>query len=68
MADANAQAIADNAGKPRSITVDGRNVTQHSIQDQIAADRYRRQVNATGARGVLGGVVRRQKLIPPGGA
>lgn len=35
-----AQAIAINATGPKTVTADGQTVTQQSIQDQIAADRY----------------------------
>lgn len=34
--------IAENANAPKSATGDGHSVTTHSIPDQIAADKYRR--------------------------
>jgi hypothetical protein len=35
-----ADKIAENANSPSSVTVDGQTVSQHSIADQIAADKY----------------------------
>lgn len=38
--------IETNKDKPKSATVDGNTVTQHSLPDQIEADRYLREKNA----------------------
>jgi len=38
--------ILSNAGGPKSVTSDGQNVTAHSLQDQIAADKYLRGLDA----------------------
>jgi hypothetical protein len=45
MADAEAQAIADNAAAPKRVKGDEGEFEQHSIKDQIEADRYRRSVD-----------------------
>lgn len=57
----NANAIADNAAKPRSVSVDGQSVTQHSIPDQIMAEKFRRSQAAQAGGASLGGV-RIQKI------
>ncbi len=41
-----APAIAANAAAPRTVTVDGTTATQHSLPDQIAADKYLRAAGA----------------------
>lgn len=41
-----AETIAENAAKPQSASGDGEAVSQFSISDQIAADRYRRDQQA----------------------
>lgn len=38
--------IEANAEGPKKVTVDGMSVEQHSIQDQIEADRYLKSQNA----------------------
>ena len=55
--------VETSAGSPKSATVDGVNVTQHSLSEQIAADKYlrSRQVCLTPWN-----ALRRVKLIPPG--
>ena len=57
--------IRDNAAGPAKASVDGQSVEQHSIADQIAADRYLASKRATGGRG-LG--IKTTKLVPPGAA
>lgn len=59
------QAIAENAQGPKQAQVDGQVVTQHSILDQIAADRYLAAKKA--ARSKSKGL-RISKLVPPGAA
>ena len=56
-------AIQENAASPEEATVDGVHVKQHSLPDQIAADRYLESKKASRAKG-LG--VRRTKVVPPG--
>jgi hypothetical protein len=57
------EAIESNAKGPRSATTDGVQVTQHSIQDQIAADRH--LAESTGAAKAHRGL-RFTRLTPPG--
>ena len=61
-----AEAIEQNSLGPRSATVGGDTVTQHSIQDQIAADRYLASRRAA-SNGTLGFGIRTQRIKPPGG-
>jgi hypothetical protein len=56
-------AIQDAATEPEEATVDGVHVKQHSLPDQIAADRYLESKKASRAKGFR---VRRTKVIPPG--
>lgn len=50
--------IVENVQGPKSVTVDGRTVTQHSPREQIEADRYAKSNSATskklGFRRVVG--------------
>lgn len=63
-ADDIADAIAENATGPKSMSVDGQSVTQHSIDDQIkAANHVAGQTAASKPHFGL----RFTKLIPPGG-
>lgn len=39
----NADKIVESAQAPKAVETDGLRVTEHSIPDQIAADRYQRQ-------------------------
>lgn len=57
------QAIRDNATGPAKATGDSGSVEQHSLRDQIEADRYlaSRQAAAAPARSL-----RLTRLIPPG--
>jgi len=58
-------AIRDNAAAPAKASVDGQSVEQHSLADQIAADRYLASKQATRKAG-LG--LKTSKLVPPGAA
>ncbi|MCL4743587.1 MAG: hypothetical protein KJZ54_15440 [Phycisphaerales bacterium] len=57
------QAIKDNAAGPARAAVDGQSVEQHSLRDQIDADRYLASKEAVRRkdRGL-----RLTRLIPPG--
>lgn len=57
--------IRQNATGPARASVDGQSVDQHSLADQIAADRYLASKQASRKAG-LG--VKTSKLIPPGAA
>ena len=57
------QAIKENAAGPAKAAVDGQSVEQHSLRDQIEADRYLAGKEATRKKG-LG--VKLVKLEPPG--
>ncbi len=57
------QAIRDNAAQPAKASVDGQSVEQHSLKDQIEADRYLASKDAARKPG-LG--VKFAKLVPPG--
>jgi hypothetical protein len=56
-------AIKQNAQGPRQASSDGVSVQQHSLADQIAADKYlaARQARANPARAFT-----RAKIVPPG--
>ena len=56
--------IAENASAPQSVTIDGQTVSQHSITDQIKADRYRRTVAA--AKCNPAALINRVRIVPPG--
>lgn len=56
-------AIKANAAGPKAVRGDEAEVTQHSLPDQIAADKYQK-ANAAMAGGPLGGV-RVGRLVPP---
>jgi len=57
------ETIRTNAVGPKSVSGDSGSVQQHSIPDQIAADRYLASKKASRAKG-LG--VRMTKVVPPG--
>lgn len=57
--------IRDNAAGPKKATGDAGSVEQHSLTDQIAADKYLASKKAVRSRG-LG--IRMSKLVPPGSA
>ncbi len=56
-------AIRDNAGGPKRASGDAGSVEQHSLKDQIEADRYLNSKSATKNKN-LG--VKITKLVPPG--
>ncbi len=56
-------AIRDNAGGPKRASGDAGSVEQHSLKDQIEADRYLNSKNAIKNKN-LG--IRITKLVPPG--
>jgi hypothetical protein len=59
------QTIADNAQGPKKAQGDAGSVESHSLQDQIAADRYLAAKQAVRSRGKG---LRISKLVPPGAA
>jgi hypothetical protein len=63
MADDLEQSIRENAQQPAKTSVDSVNVEQHSLADQIEADRYLASKQATRSKR-LG--LRFTKVIPPG--
>lgn len=63
MADEIRDAIEENAVGPAEVTVDGATRRQHSLREQIEADRYLTPASSKPARGM-----RITKLIPPGTA
>jgi len=65
MADELDDAIRTNAEGPKSASGDSGSVQQHSIPDQIAADRYLASKKAARAKGMG---IRLTKVIPPGAA
>ncbi len=65
MADEIEKTIEDNAKGPKKATGDSGSVEQHSLSDQITADKYLASKKAARSRG-LG--IRMSKLVPPGSA
>jgi hypothetical protein len=63
MADDLEQSIRENAQQPAKTSVDSVNVEQHSLADQIEADRYLKSREAMRSRR-LG--LRLTKIVPPG--
>jgi hypothetical protein len=59
------QAIEQNATGPKKAQSDAGSVEQHSLQDQIAADRYLASKRAMRSKSKG---IRISKLIPPGAA
>jgi hypothetical protein len=59
----NADTILTNSQQPKRASNDSGSFEQHSIQDQIEADRYRRSVAA--AQNKRRGI-RFSKIVPPG--
>ncbi len=57
------ETIAENAAGPKKAQGDAGSVEQHSLQDQIAADRYLASKEAVRGRGKG---LRLSKLVPPG--
>lgn len=59
------ETIEENAKGPRRVSGDSGSMEQHSIPDQIAADKYKKEVAATqGTR--RGWPISVVKFIPPG--
>jgi hypothetical protein len=58
------QSIKDNAIGPKSAESDGHKVEQHSLADQIEADRY---LNSKKALKKKNWGLKMGKIIPPGG-
>lgn len=58
-----ASTIEDNAASPRKVSGDSGAVEQHSLPDQIAADRYLASKSAATKAG-LG--ITLKKIVPPG--
>lgn len=63
MTDEISDAILENAQGPAEASVDGVNIKQHPLMDQIEADRYLNSRQASRARGLGIGL---KKLVPPG--
>jgi hypothetical protein len=63
MSDDLSQQIKENASGPRAAKGDSGSMEQHSLSDQIAADRY---LNARKAAGGKGLGVKISKMVPPG--
>lgn len=63
MADDLEQSIRENAQQPAKTSVDSVNVEQHSLADQIEADRYLKSREAMRSKR-LG--LRFTKIVPPG--
>lgn len=57
------QALRDAASQPAKASVDGQSVEQHSLKDQIEADRYLASKDAARKPGFG---VKFAKLVPPG--
>lgn len=66
MADEITTALTENATGPFEVEGDQGRTRQHSLKDQIAADRYIKSKAATAAGTGLG--FRILKLVPPGAA
>jgi hypothetical protein len=63
MADELDNTIRENAAGPKRASGDSGSMEQHSLPDEIAADRYLASKGATRSKG-LG--IRKSKLVPPG--
>ena len=57
------ESLTDNAAGPKRAKGDSAEMEQHSLPDQIAADRYLAARNATRRRGLANLF---KKLVPPG--
>ena len=53
-----ADQIAENATKPKSISSDGVNISQHDISSQIEADKYRRKSTALSSGNPMNKLIR----------
>jgi hypothetical protein len=58
------ETIATNAAGPAEARSDNSSAKQHSLQDQIAADKYLRSQQAAATTGATG--LRFMRLVPPG--
>lgn len=56
--------IAANVAKPASVSSDAGSVSQHSLSEQIAADKYLEGKTATSSQPHRG--LRLTKIVPPG--
>ena len=65
MPESTEQALIQNAAGPKQVTGDTGSLVQHSLPDQIAADRYLAAKRAMRARGKG---LRLTKIVPPGAA
>ena len=63
MADDHSTTIRENAQNPAKASGDSGSMEQHSLPDQIAADRYLESKKAARGKG-LG--IKLKKLVPPG--
>jgi len=63
MTELNEDTIKSNAEGPKKVVGDGVSVEQHSIDEQIKADRYLASKAATRSNG-LG--IKRNRAVPPG--
>jgi hypothetical protein len=63
MADDLTQTISENAQAPAKASGDAGSMEQHSLPDQIAADRYLESKKAAKKKGLGIGL---KKLVPPG--
>jgi hypothetical protein len=52
MSDSIENTIEENAAAPAEVSVDGQHVKQHSLQDQIAVDRYLASKKAAQSKGL----------------
>ena len=59
--------IAIDALKPASVSNDGVTVTRRSLKEQIEADRYLRDINATPTNAASLFKSMNFKIVPPGG-
>ena len=64
MADTEAEAIAANAAAPKRVKGDEGEFEQHSIPDQIAADKYRRSIEGVTSNPNRG--IRLNKIVSGG--
>ncbi|QDV66251.1 hypothetical protein Pan14r_51670 [Crateriforma conspicua] len=58
--------IASNAAEPASASGDGHSAAQHSLREQIEADKYLRSVKAAEGRKSLKQKIGLGRFVPPG--
>jgi hypothetical protein len=63
MAESGEIPLQQNAASPQSVSIDGQTVTQHSLKDQIEADKY---LASKSARTKPALAFSRVKIVPPG--